>query len=243
MKILLSVVVSFVWLNSLSCDICNMSVSLTPDDTKSALSMIYRHRFASRTFEQLVYTPVQNETGSRHSGVVLLPGMDKQEYQEIYSVIELRGIYNLNNRISFLGSLPLIRNQRVINGESQFTVKNVGDPIVMARYAAIRREEEDKLNHRLILGAGIKMPLGSYDFENDGEVVSHDIQAGTGSWDFVFSFEYLIKYKNLGIISNTNFKANTLNTKVSYMFGNTFNSTINMFYLKRMIQIIMLMLK
>lgn len=236
MKKTLGVLMLGITLNSLACDICNMSVSLTPDDTKNSVSLLFRHRVASRTFSQLVYKPTVIQSTSRHSGVVLLPGLEEQRQKETYSVYEIRGVYNLNNRISFFGSIPMIHNERLINESKQFQVQGMGDPIAMMRYSIIRTNETDekKMNHRLTLGAGLKMPLGRCDFESKGKVVEHDIQAGTGTIDYVLSLDYLLKYRSYGILLNSNYKINTLNKKVDYMFGNTSNTTLNVFYQKKM---------
>ena len=109
----------FIAFNSMACDICNMSVSLTPDDTKNRISLLYRHRFASKTFTQLSYKPVEVSEGIRHSGVILIPEMKNQIHTEIYSVMDIRGVYNFTNRLRIIGSLPFIKNERKINEERE----------------------------------------------------------------------------------------------------------------------------
>ena len=232
MQKLLGICLLFLAFNGLSCDICNMSVSLTPDDTKNRISLLYRHRFATKTFSTLVYTPVPNTSGSRHSGAILLPGMEDQTHTETFSVMDVRGVYNFNDRIRLIGSLPLVRNERVINNASQFVVSGLGDPFVLGKYNLVRTNftEEEKSNHRVTLGGGIKIPLGEYDFTNNGTTAQHDIQAGTGTFDFLFSLDYILKYKKTGLMFTSNYKMNTYNQKADYMFGNTLNSTLNLFY-------------
>jgi len=61
--------------NGLSCDICNMTVSLTPDDTKNRISLLYRNRYATKTFSSLTYKATTAISGNRLSGVILLPEM------------------------------------------------------------------------------------------------------------------------------------------------------------------------
>ncbi len=222
----------FLAFNSLACDICNMSVSLTPDDTKNSISLLYRHRFATKTFTSLVYKPTNIDNGSRHSGVILLPEMEDQTHTETYTVIDVRGVYNFSNRLRVIGSMPYIQNERIINGKQQFTIQGIGDPFVMGKYNLIRTNYEDKnkSNHRVTLGGGIKIPLGKYDFSQNGELVQHDIQAGTGTWDFLLSMDYIWKYNKMGAMFTTNYKINTHNNEANYMFGNTSNTTLNLFY-------------
>ena len=222
----------FIAFKSLACDICNMSVNLTPDDTKNRISLLYRHRFASKTFTSLAYKPVAFDNGSRHSGVILLPTMEDQTHIETYSLIDLRGVYNFTNRLRIIGSIPFVQNERIINGKSQFTIQGIGDPFILGKYNLIRTNytEKNKSNHRLTLGGGVKIPLGKFNYTHNGDIVQHDIQAGTGTWDFLLSMDYIWKYNKIGIMLTTNYKLNTLNQEVEYMFGNTSNSTLNIFY-------------
>ena len=222
----------FLSFQSLACDICNMSVSLTPNDNKNTFSLLYRHRLTDITFIKLMFY-VDNQNVSRHSGVKLTSVMEDQYYTETFSVYEARCKYNFTEKFNVFVSLPVINNERTINGESKFNVIGIGDPIVLARYHIVKTKylENSKTNHRITLGAGFKIPLGKYDFEKDGETVEHDIQTGTGTLDFVFSLDYIFKYKKVGFATNANYKANTKNYKVDYMFGNTFNSTLSLFYI------------
>ncbi len=239
MQKLLGICMLLLAFNGLACDICNMSVSLTPDDTKNRISLLYRHRFATKTFSTLVYTPVPNKSGSRHSGALLLPGMEDQTHTETYTVLDVRGVYNFNNRWRVIGSLPVIKNERVINNSSQFVISGLGDPFVLGKYNVIRTNytEDNIPNHRLTLGGGIKVPLGKYNFTHNGKAVQHDIQAGTGTFDFLVALDYILKFKKTGIMFSANYKLNTYNQKADYMFGNTLNSTLNLFVSHKMKEI------
>ena len=218
--------------NGLSCDICNMTVSLTPDDTKNRISLLYRNRYATKTFSSLTYKATTAISGNRHSGLILLPEMESQEHTETYSVMEVRGVYNFSDRWRVIGSFPFIRNERIINDQRQFVIAGVGDPFVMAKYNIVRtnKVEANEVNHRWTIGGGVKLPLGRFDFEYQGTRVQHDIQAGTGTFDFLFAMDYLIKYKKVGLLLSSNYKLNTYNEQVDYMFGNTMNTTLNLFY-------------
>ena len=234
MKKIIGIWMVFISFQSLACDICNMTVSLTPDDSKNTFSLLYRNRLTSKTFTELMFY-TNNSVVSRHSGVDLTSVMEDQKYKESFSIYEARVRYNITDKFNVFLSVPMINNERSINEESQFNIVGLGDPIMMARYHVIRTNylDDKKPNHRLTLGAGIKIPLGKYDFRYKEKIVEHDIQAGTGTIDFIFSLDYLFKYNNVGFMVNTNYKVNTQNNKIDYMFGNTFNSTLNTFYIKK----------
>jgi len=67
------------------------------------------------------------------------------------------------------------------------TLSGVGDMVLMGRYALMRQKNGDWLN--LAVGAGLKIPTGDADAENDPPFsVAHKYlgpgaQLGTGSWD------------------------------------------------------------
>mgnify|MGYP000483532761 CR=1 FL=1 len=224
----------FLSFQSLACDICNMTVSLTPDDSKNTFSLLYRNRITEGTFTRLMFY-VDNSEVSRHSGVDLTSVKEEQNYKESFSIYEAQGKFNISKKFNVFFSLPIISNERTLNGNSQFTVTGIGDPILIARYNAIKTNnlKENSLNHRLTIGTGVKIPLGKYDFKYEEKIVEHDIQAGTGTLDFIFTLDYMFKYKNIGFMINSSYKANTLNKKVDYMFGNTTNSTLSVFYMKK----------
>lgn len=134
-----------------------MTVSLTPDDTKNRISLLYRNRYATKTFSSLTYKATTAIRRNRHSGVILLPEMESQEHTETYSVIEVRGVYNFSGRWRVIGSFPFIRNERIINDQRQFVIAGVGDPFVMAKYNIVRtnKVEANEVNHRWTIGGGV----------------------------------------------------------------------------------------
>ncbi|MEN8928869.1 MAG: transporter [Flavobacteriales bacterium] len=234
MKKMIGISLLFLTVSSTACDICNMSVSLSPDDAKNYVSILFRSRNTCKNFTTTVLREMAMESTSRHGGVILLPTTEDQKHEDIFNVYEIQGLYNFNRRFHVTVSVPVISNTRSINNDRQFQLNGIGDPIVMAKYHLFRTNYETKLNHRVSVGSGLKIPLGSYDFEHKGKVVQHDFQAGSGTVDFIFSLDYLMKYKNWGLAMNANYKANTFNSKADYMFGNSINSTLNLFYLKEL---------
>ncbi|MDX9750553.1 MAG: hypothetical protein RBT71_05690, partial [Flavobacteriales bacterium] len=59
--------------------------------------------------------------------------------------------------------------------------------------ANTRAYQERTHVHRLLVGGGLKMPVGRDDLRIGEELASHDIQLGTGSWDGLFSVEYAVR--------------------------------------------------
>jgi hypothetical protein len=76
------------------------------------------------------------------------------------------------------------------------------------------------------------MPLGSIDREYLYGKPNLDLQPGTGSWDALGSFSYVVRKQQIGLIFNSNIKLNSANEN-KYQYGNTTNVTANVFYMFR----------
>lgn len=227
--------IMFISANAMACDICNMNVSLIPEDNKNTFSLMYRSRFTEGTYDFIGTIPVPNT--SRHAG----PSSEITEHFgkkviEIYNVYDIRGVYYLNKRLSLMGSVPIINNIKHMDGKKKFDFTNIGDPIVLANYNLVNTKLTPglKFNHRLNVGGGMKFPLGKSDLMIDDELIETDMQPGTGSLDFLVSTDYIFTIKNFGLLNNINYKFNTVNKSNDYKYGSSWNHTITAFYLKKL---------
>src|SRR5690606_15635754 len=83
--------------------------------------------------------------------------------------------------------------------------------------------------HTLLAGGGVKLPTGAYNATNNGEVLSANMQPGTGSTDVLLNGIYTIRYKKLGLNTDFTYRINTKG-KNDYRFGNRYNASANLFY-------------
>ena len=82
----------------------------------------------------------------------------------------------------------------------------------------------EKFQQRLIVGAGLKLPVGNYYAKNEyGERYDFMIQPGTGSIDYMTYMNYILGYKKIGASLNSSYKINGTN----YYNERIANSTTN----------------
>lgn len=164
-----------------------------------------------------------------HGGSELMFGT----YKEIYNVYEMRGRMFIGQRFYVLGMLPYVNNYRSINGQTQYDVSGIGDPMAMANYQLFNTkcyEDSIRFIHRLTVGAGVKAPMGRTDIVVDGETPDLDMQPGSGSWDILFSLEYILRYNKTGGNLNLVYRKNTANPE-GYQYGDASSLRLDLFHM------------
>lgn len=111
-------------------------------------------------------------------------------------------------------------------------ISGIGDVTILA-IASVYKSKADTISnsfqHNLQAGVGMKLPTGEYKQSNLGSV-NPSFQLGTGSWDVLFTTEYVIKKNKLGWNNMMNYIIKNENEK-KYRFGNQFNYASTLFYL------------
>ena len=109
------------------------------------------------------------------------------------------------------------------------TIDGIGDITVLGLYTVYQTHKDSTMFvHTLQAGAGVKAPTGKYNGTNNGSV-NPSFQLGTGSWDYMFATEYVIKHKKWGLNTMLNYTIKTENDE-NYKFGNQFNYGSTLFY-------------
>jgi hypothetical protein len=112
------------------------------------------------------------------------------------------------------------------------SIAGIGDITVLGMYTIFQTQKDSAVYvHNLQLGGGIKIPTGKYDAANNGSV-NPSYQLGTGSWDYLFASEYIIRRKQFGLNTMLNYILKTENEK-DYRFGNQFNYAGTFFYIHK----------
>jgi len=108
---------------------------------------------------------------------------DRSRRRETHAILIEAG-YTFTEKISLDIFLSWIRQERTIRtiGNNFDATQGIGDASILAKY---------KLNEKLTLGYGLKLPLGSFDEENNqGIVLNADLQPGSGAWDQIIYARY-----------------------------------------------------
>lgn len=224
MRIFIALMAVFAAVNTLACDGCSLFLGIQPNDRQNALTFMYRYRFMEGDI-----LPESLAKHAGHGGSTITYG----KWKELQTVYELRGRVFVGERFYALGVMPVVNNYRSINGKTNSDVYGVGDPIFMGNYILFNSKstlDSLKFRHRLTVGAGTKFPLGTTDKEVDGEVPDLDMQPGTGSWDALFSLEYMLRYNKTGINTNLVYNLNNKNND-GYAYGDGLSARLDIFHL------------
>ncbi|MFH6983445.1 hypothetical protein [Marinoscillum luteum] len=204
-------------LSGRACDVCGCSLSglyfgFLPNQNTHFVGVKYSHASFSASIDNDGYY------------------YEDEHSEDTYQRYDLMGRFSLGERFQVRYLMPYMINN--MEGSHQ-TVhsEGVGDPVVVIYYSPFNTGNDFSraIMHSLSVGAGLKVPVGEFDKEDNGELVNRNFQLGSGSLDYVLSANYTIRHGNLGINAETSFKMNTSNTQ-AYRFGNQFNLSGNAFY-------------
>jgi hypothetical protein len=157
---------------------------------------------------------------------------------ETYQTLELWGAFNLGKKFRVLSFLPYNINQRSNTGGS-VSKTGLGDIVVNGYFQLINQRKTLRSNKLLIqnlwIGAGIKLPTGSYNpaDKNPQQGAQNSFQLGTGSTDFTMNAMYDLRVQDFGINTNLGYKLNTTN-KYNYSYGNKFTINSLVYYKMRL---------
>lgn len=136
----------------------------------------------------------------------------------------------VSSKIQISGLIPYHFNERKWSEKTE-DIAGLGDITLIGLYSIYETHKDSTVFiHKLNAGVGIKIPTGKFDAANNLGVINQSFQLGTGSWDYQFVTEYVIKKKKLGLNSMINYVLKTENDK-KYQYGNQFNYASTLFYL------------
>lgn len=213
-----------------ACDVCGIYLGILPNDRRSNVGLFWRNRLMRGTTFIANTSPLLQAKHGDHAddGV---PSTAVPITEQV-SVVDLRVDLRLHERMFLLVSVPLINTYRSVNGYRTLDAYGLGDPFVIARYQLVNTRcliEEVRTVHRLLVGAGPKLPLGRNDVESQGERVSPDVQLGSGSWDALFSAEYAVRRGRTGGGLSVLGRYNTANAH-GYRLGHSLSLTGEVFH-------------
>ncbi len=150
-------------------------------------------------------------------------------YKERYNTIQVWARIPVYKKVQLSVLVPYhFHNRETVTGSQSIT--GLGDATVIGMYQLLQTEDAGaKFSHTVQIGGGLKIPTGKFNQENAGNV-NPSFQLGTGSWDFVFASEYVVKKGNIGLNVMGNYILKTQNSN-QYRFGNQVNYASTFFYL------------
>lgn len=212
---------------SFACDICGCGVGsyylgILPEFNKRFIGLRYQHKSLQTHLGPLGQrTPITAD--------------------ETYQTAELWGGWNIGSRFRVLAFVPYNFNKR----ESQTgngTKNGIGDIALMGYYKLL--DKTGTLGERLLvqsvwIGGGVKVPTGKYEPSERLAIQEspNNFQLGTASTDFTLNAAYDIRYNDLGLNTNVNYKINTEN-KYNYRYGNKLTANMLAYYKFRLANVV-----
>ncbi|UII32761.1 hypothetical protein LVD17_02805 [Fulvivirga ulvae] len=156
--------------------------------------------------------------------------LDDEFSDDTYQRIELLGKYAISPKWQINAVVPYMMN-KMDGSHQKVEASGMGDPVILLYYNAFNNSENmaRNLKHVLLLGGGLKLPLGKYDQDDQGEIINRNFQLGSGSVDYIVSLNYTARLNKIGVNLESSYKMNTAN-KDDYRFGNQFNMSGYLFY-------------
>lgn len=210
MKQLLAVVLCITSsVSVLACDVCGgggamSGIGFLPNSDFHFVGLSYRARTFSTEHPKL-FASEATVTGTNS-----------------FQTAELFGRYAAADRIQLMAFLPF-HSRNIKDTEGIYKTNGIGDVSLLANYLVIK-----KSNQRWFVGAGMKLPTGSFKTETDGQIIPN-LQSGTGSYDALFTSNYTYLKNNVGINVEANYTLTTAND-LNYEFGNQLDATLTCFY-------------
>jgi hypothetical protein len=218
-KLLLIIGCFGITFSAAACDICGCGVGsyyigILPEYNKRFVGLRYQHK------------TLQTHLGPNGQRTPITT-------DETYQSAELWGGWNIGQKFRILAFVPYNFNQRTNQTESGSKL-GLGDVALMGYYNLFN--QTNTLNSKLLvqslwLGAGIKAPTGTYEPSERLSIQEspNNFQLGTASTDFSFNAAYDIRYNDLGLNVNVNYKVNTEN-KYGYRYGNKLSTNALLYH-------------
>jgi hypothetical protein len=229
---------------ALSCDLCSIYVGIRPDDYKSSFGMVHRYRSFAKDFEATVPISTLDKHGAQFS-------TEPYSLEEVYNSYDLWFKYFVNPRVQIDASLSFSDNYLGKNDSMTNSISGPGDLLVLTKYQVYNSKlcnDSSDWVKRLTVGAGIKLPTGTYNksytnypissttkgitYGDPETILDPHMQAGSGTVDFILMMEGILMIHNVGINTNVSYKINTTN-KNNFRFANRFNFNPSLFYIQQ----------
>ena len=203
--------------NARSCELCGCSAS---NQYLGILPEFYK-QFIGVQYQYTSFTAKQPS---------LLDPSDYERAYEFNNTFQLWGRYYIGNRVQLFGFVPYH-----INGGSDagtaIKTNGIGDASILANVVILKDDPNSKVWHQALLaGGGVKMPTGKYTgISTLDEQGLPNVQAGTGSWDFIVNANYTVRREKIGANIDVAYTMTTANT-ADYKYGNRLNTGLLGFY-------------
>ena len=137
---------------------------------------------------------------------------------DYFHQIQLSGIWALENNWQLKFTLPYLYARREVFETGQMaSLNSIGDISVSAQKLIWSKIDSNR-SHSLYLSGGIQAPTGPFEDRPIESYIAPNFQAGSSSWDFQFSLQYELAWKDYLLVYQLAHLQNTTNS-YDYRFG------------------------
>jgi hypothetical protein len=164
-----------------SCDACGIGgtggyIGILPQFTKHFVGIRYQFRYFSSVSASDPASGIRN--------------------REFYHTWNVWGRISPHKRVQIFINAPIHYYLQLDQGVKRELV-GPGDVWTLVQYQVIRTNDTSskKMRQSLQVGGGIKLPTGRYNIYDPQGYYDRNMQPGTGSWDFLLSSQYTVRWK------------------------------------------------
>lgn len=200
----------------MACDLCGCYMGVQPQLEKNAAGLRWRYRYFTGNVPHVHGSGEVHDHGNNMS-------------YDHYNTFDAYLRWYPLPRVQVFVQLPYVANT-VKNGNNTQRYSGIGDAMILTQYRALSKNVVDKdVVQQLFVGGGIKFPTGKYKMQDkSGELEPHS-QAGTGSFDYLITANYLLRRKKMGLNAEFAYRISGTND-LDFRFANRFNMAAHVFY-------------
>lgn len=194
-----------------ACDVCGCSVG---GPYFGILPQYHRHAAGLRWYDSRLET---RHPESHHGEASLA--------REHFRSLELWGRWRPLARVQVLVALPWHFLESSAGGQVD-RENGLGDATLLATYTLIDNARCGAWRHQWQVGGGVKLPTGQYD---PALADQPTLQRGSGSWDWLATSIYTLRYGRLGLNADVTYRLAGENT-AGYRYGDRLNAGARLFF-------------
>jgi hypothetical protein len=156
-------------------------------------------------------------------------GINEPGSNEFFTSTDLLFKIRLHKRFQVLGIVPFVYNQQIPDDTRMaFNVNGLGDISLLGNFVFINTTDSIavKVKQAGTIGLGVKSPTGKHD---NSVIQNRNMLPGSGSLDFLASFNYSVQKGAWGFFNETSFSYKGENDE-NFQFGHAFSTSNIAFY-------------
>ena len=171
-----------------ACDFCNLYLGINPNDYEHSITLNYKTRtYGGLMSPNNISTSTQSglfTNKTSHGGGSHTVSNEPVYIEESYKDFEFQGKFYLNEKIQLITSLSVSNNTFLGNGVISNWATGIGDLLLLGKYQVfntISTNEDKKFRQRIMLGGGLKLPIGNYRVKDRTGIIDSYVQPGSGA--------------------------------------------------------------